>query len=89
MAGGQGAPHTIPKQRTMNQGLGLLTNQLYWHTTPIITPTLRFGFAVYGGGSLIENLFPRFRSIPKKSYCGQALAGIEGLLPNAGDTIRN
>ena len=34
MAGGQGTPHTIPEQGTMDQGLWLLTNQLHRPTAP-------------------------------------------------------
>ena len=38
----------------MGWWLWLLTNQLYRSTTPKITPTLSFGFAVEGGGGIIN-----------------------------------
>jgi len=73
----------------MNQGSGLLADQLYRPTTKSLAPTLCFGFAVDGGSGSGENIFPFLRSIPKKSYCGQAGAVLEGRLPDTGDTITN
>ena len=78
----------------MGENLWLLANQLYWPTTPSVIPALGFGFAVDGGGCVIENLFTRFRSIPKRSipkkcHSGQAFALLEGTPPDAGDAIRD
>ena len=83
------SPHAIPEQRTMNQGLWLLTNQLYRPSCKSVTPTLCFGFAVDGGGGSGENILPFFRSIPKKCHCGQVGALKEGPIPDAGNAIRN
>ena len=46
-----------------------------------------FGFAVDGGGCLLENPTNQFRSIPKKCHRGQAGASREGLIPDAGDGV--
>ena len=89
MVGGRGAPHTIPEQGAMDQGLWFLTNQLYCPTTPCITPTLRIGFAVDYWGGVIENRWFLFRSISKKSYFGQASAAIEGEFRDTSYTISN
>ncbi len=70
-------------------GSGLLADELHWPTAPRLTPTLRFGFAVDGGGCVFENLSTRFRSISKKPHCGQTVAGFEGQTPDAGDAIMN
>ena len=72
----------------MNQGSGLLTNQLYRLITPFVTPALSFGFAVDGGEGIEENI-SRFRSIPKKCYNLQTGATLEGINPDAGDPITN
>ena len=68
---------------------GFLADKLYRSTPKSLTPTLRFGFAVDGGGCVFENLFTRFRSIPKKCHCGQAVAEPKSAQPNAGNSIRD
>ena len=90
MAGGQGEPHTMHEQGTMDHGLWLLTNQLYWPASPNITPALRFRFAVDGGSGILESACINFRSIPKKSYCGQVIAATEGSPPpESRDAVRD
>ena len=84
------APHTIHEQGTMNQGLWLLTNQLYRPSFKSITPTLCFGFAVDGGGGAAKSqALVIFWSIPKKGHRGEAAALKEGPIPDAGNAIRN
>ena len=73
----------------MNQGLWLLTNQLYRPTSKSVTPALCIRFAVDGGSSTFKNIWPFFRSIPKKCHCGQASAPIAGMIPDAGDAVTN
>ena len=73
----------------MNQGLWLLTNQLYRPTSKSVTPALCIRFAVDGGSSTFKNIWPFFRSIPKKCHSFQAHAVIEGALPDAGDAVAN
>ena len=73
----------------MNQGLWLLTNQLYRSLPPSLAPALGFGFAVDGGSGSAKNFFPFLRSIPKKCHCGQAGAVSEGRILDAGDAITN
>ena len=94
MAGGH--PTQPPNKGPWIRGcwLGLLTNQLYWHTAPSIIPTVRIGFAVDDWGRSPESpstgvpfgIF--FRSIPKKCHRSQARAISDGTPPNSGDTIR-
>ena len=73
----------------MNQGLWPLTNQLYRSLPPSLVPALCFGVAVDCGSGLKEHPSPILGSIPKKCYCGQASAVIEGLTTNTGNTIRD
>ncbi len=73
----------------MNQGSELLTNQLYRPSRERLTPALGFGFAVDGGGGIMKNLFPFFRSTPKKCHCGQAGAFRKGPFPNTSDAVTN
>ena len=82
-------PRQRQRKRGVHRGLWLLTNQLHRPTCKSVTPALCFGFAVDGWSGTFENLFPRFRSIPKKCHSGQMGAAIEGLMPDAGDAVRN
>ena len=79
----------IPEQLTLNQGLWILTNQLDRSAREIVTPALCIRFAVDSWVGFYENFVPFFRSITKESYRGQAAAGLEGTIPDAGDTVRN
>ena len=71
------------------RGSGLLADELDGPTTPFVIPALRFGFAINGGGCVFENTPPCFRSIAKKCYSSQALAGLESVTPDTSDTIRD
>ena len=73
----------------MDHGLWLLANQLYRPTCKSITPAFSFGFAVDGGSNIVESVFTYLWSIPKKGHSGQTGAAIEGVCPDAGNTIRN
>ena len=89
--GGRGQPTQSPNKGPWIRGRWLwhLANQLYRPATPSITPTVRIGFAVNGGGGSGENIFPFLRSIPKKCHCSQALTVKESRIPDAGNAIRN
>ena len=58
MVFGQGSPHTIPEQGTMDQGrwLWFLTNELYWPFCKSITLTRRLGLVVDDHGSIIMTI---------------------------------
>ena len=73
----------------MNQGLGLLANQLYRSLPKSVTPALRFGFAVDGRGGVEKSIVPSSRSIPMKCHCVQLPAALEGPIPDAGDAVTN
>ena len=53
---GGGSSHTIHEQWTMNQGLWLLTNELYWPFCKSITLTRRLGLVVDDHGSIIMTI---------------------------------
>ncbi len=71
------------------RGSGFLADQLHRSASERVTPALRFGFAVDGEGEHFGNPRTHFRSIPKKCHCGQAGAVEEGLIPDAGDAVRD
>ena len=56
---------------------GFLADELHWPSPKSLTPGLGFGFAVDGGGCVIEKI-SQLRSIPKKCHCGQAVTETEG-----------
>ena len=71
----------------MDQGLGLLTNQLYRPTTKSIAPTLRFGFAVDGGWRTFESAASDLRRITKKCHSRQTSASIKGPAADVGNAL--
>ncbi len=84
-----GATHP-PRCRSLDWGsLRFLADQFDRSAREIVTPALCIRFAVDSWVGFYENCVPCFRGIPKKSYCGQAAAGLEGSIPDAGDTVRN
>ena len=77
-----------PRENSWGRRSGLLADQLNWPSRERITPALRFGFAVDGGGCVTEKS-NHLRSIPKKCHCGQAGAVIEDEVSDVGYAIRN